>query len=65
MHPEAFPDIALPHRCGNCGHAERSGIDSGIVACTVRLEFQCADRIADCASYRPVSGADGLAAVGG
>ncbi len=48
------PESRLPRRCGNCHHAVRTTtLDGSIVACVARLEYHCADRIADCGEFRP------------
>jgi hypothetical protein len=48
------PESRLPRRCGNCHHAVRStALDGSVVACIIRLEYQCADRIPDCGNFRP------------
>lgn len=50
------PESRLPKRCGNCHHAARSSVlDGSVVACIVRLEYHCADRVPDCGHYRPAN----------
>ena len=49
------PESRLPRRCGNCHHAVRTAtLDGSIVACVARLEYHCADRIADMDLIREV-----------
>ena len=54
MSPDATSAFLLPRRCGNCRHAVRSAsLDGTIVACLIHLQYHCADRVPDCASYCP------------
>lgn len=56
-----IPPAFLPsRRCGNCHHAARTGaFDGTIVTCLARLEYQCADHIADCSQYHPSADGNG------
>lgn len=42
----------LRPRCGNCRHAIAStSAGAGMVACTLYLEFRCADQIGSCGHH--------------